>query len=71
MYLPVHIINSIFFIFSTAQSCSQPESEVDFSDVSVKNSDVDGQQRCPLQLSSNIKCVVFPRGDITRFKPAR
>ncbi|XP_026229365.1 5-methylcytosine rRNA methyltransferase NSUN4 [Anabas testudineus] len=54
-----------------AQSCSQPESEVDFSDVSVKNSDVDGQQRCPLQLSSNIKCVVFPRGDITRFKPAR
>ncbi|XP_029309528.1 5-cytosine rRNA methyltransferase NSUN4 isoform X2 [Cottoperca gobio] len=49
----------------------EPEvvSEEESSDVSV--SDLDGQQRSPLQLSTNIKCLVFPRGDITRFKPAR
>ncbi|XP_072219212.1 5-methylcytosine rRNA methyltransferase NSUN4 [Leuresthes tenuis] len=31
--------------------------------------DVDGPS--PLHLSPNIKCFVFPRGDVTRFKPAR
>lgn len=69
------MINSVLFIFSTAQSCSETESEVaareESSGVSVKKPDVDGQQQCPLQLSRNIKCVVFPRGDITRFKSAR
>ncbi|KAG7256490.1 hypothetical protein CRUP_021000 [Coryphaenoides rupestris] len=29
------------------------------------------QDNTPLRLSSNIKCLVFPRGDITRFKSAR
>ncbi|XP_071347697.1 5-methylcytosine rRNA methyltransferase NSUN4 [Trachinotus anak] len=41
------------------------------SDVPVKKSDGDGQLLSPLKLSPNIKCFVFPRGDITRFKPAR
>ncbi|GAA6228547.1 5-methylcytosine rRNA methyltransferase NSUN4 [Lates japonicus] len=41
------------------------------SDVPVKKSDIDGQQLSPLRLSPHIKCAVFPRGDITRFKPAR
>ncbi|XP_040000513.1 5-methylcytosine rRNA methyltransferase NSUN4 isoform X1 [Xiphias gladius] len=58
-----------------AQPCLAQESEAgvegESSDVPVKKSDVDGQQLSPLQLSPNIKCVVFPRGDITRFKPAR
>ncbi|KAM9350067.1 5-cytosine rRNA methyltransferase NSUN4 [Symphorus nematophorus] len=30
-----------------------------------------GQQLSSLHLSPHIKCLVFPRGDITRFKPAR
>uniref|UniRef100_A0A3P8T7E3 5-cytosine rRNA methyltransferase NSUN4 n=1 Tax=Amphiprion percula TaxID=161767 RepID=A0A3P8T7E3_AMPPE len=38
------------------------------TDVSLKKSDVDGQE---INLSPNIKCLVFPRGDVTRFKPAR
>lgn len=31
----------------------------------------DHQQVSSLPFSSNIRCLVFPRGDITRFKPAR
>ncbi|XP_074543915.1 5-cytosine rRNA methyltransferase NSUN4 [Halichoeres trimaculatus] len=31
----------------------------------------DNQLLSPLQLSPNIKCLVFPRGNISRFKPAR
>uniref|UniRef100_A0A665UIF7 5-cytosine rRNA methyltransferase NSUN4 n=2 Tax=Echeneis naucrates TaxID=173247 RepID=A0A665UIF7_ECHNA len=50
-----------------AQPCLEQES----IDHPVKKSDDDAQQLPPLQLSPNIKCVVFPRGDITRFKPAR
>lgn len=65
----------MFFIICAAQPCLAQESEAgvegESSDVPVKKSDVDGQQLSPLQLSPNIKCVVFPRGDITRFKPAR
>ncbi|XP_074506903.1 5-cytosine rRNA methyltransferase NSUN4 [Sebastes fasciatus] len=57
------------------QPCLEQESEVaaeeESSGVSMKKSDTDGQQLSPLQLSPNIKCLVFPRGDITRFKPAR
>nr|XP_020471804.1 5-methylcytosine rRNA methyltransferase NSUN4 [Monopterus albus] len=45
----------------------EEESSVD----AVKKSDLSGQQLSPLQLSLNIKCAVFPRGDITRFKSAR
>uniref|UniRef100_A0A672J5B3 5-cytosine rRNA methyltransferase NSUN4 n=1 Tax=Salarias fasciatus TaxID=181472 RepID=A0A672J5B3_SALFA len=33
--------------------------------------DSDGQQPSGLQLSPNIQCFVFPRGDVTRFQPAR
>ncbi|XP_028988795.1 5-methylcytosine rRNA methyltransferase NSUN4 isoform X2 [Betta splendens] len=60
-----------------AQSCPEPESEVgadkqeESSDGAMKKSDVDDQQRPPFLLSRNINCAVFPRGDITRFKPAR
>ncbi|KAF0047147.1 hypothetical protein F2P81_000780 [Scophthalmus maximus] len=50
-----------------SESVVQEESKED----AVKKSDVDGQQLSPLKLSPNIKCAVFPRGDITRFKPAR
>ncbi|XP_034743463.1 5-methylcytosine rRNA methyltransferase NSUN4 [Etheostoma cragini] len=64
------------FVSDTAtetQPCLEQESEVatDEESVSMKKCDSDGQQRPPLQLSRNIKCLVFPRGDITRFKPAR
>lgn len=53
-----------FFTISAAQ-----RSEV----VAVEESscDADGQQLSSLQLSPHIRCLVFPRGDITRFKPAR
>ncbi|XP_068604880.1 5-methylcytosine rRNA methyltransferase NSUN4, partial [Brachionichthys hirsutus] len=34
-------------------------------------SDGDGQAPAPLQLTPQIKCLVFPRADTTRFKPAR
>ncbi|XP_067461548.1 5-methylcytosine rRNA methyltransferase NSUN4 [Thunnus thynnus] len=58
-----------------AQLCSEQEPEVGFQEesngVSVRKSDVVDQQLSPLHLSPNIKCLVFPRGNITRFKPAR
>ncbi|XP_068197123.1 5-methylcytosine rRNA methyltransferase NSUN4 [Antennarius striatus] len=38
---------------------------------SMKKSDSEGQPPAPLQLTSQMRCLVFPRGDITRFKPAR
>ncbi|KAM4604608.1 5-cytosine rRNA methyltransferase NSUN4 [Polymixia lowei] len=59
-------------------SCTQPEGEGESEgrmegecggDVKISHSD--GQEPAPLHLSPNIKCFVFPRGDITRFKPAR
>ncbi|XP_076600127.1 5-cytosine rRNA methyltransferase NSUN4 [Chaetodon auriga] len=53
-----------------AQPC-EVAAEKESSCVSMKNSDTDGQQLSPLQLSPHIKCLVFPRGDLTRFKPAR
>ncbi|XP_068427049.1 5-methylcytosine rRNA methyltransferase NSUN4 isoform X2 [Clinocottus analis] len=59
---------------SAAQPDMEQESEVagveDASGIS-KKSGIDGQQLSPLHLSPHIKCLVFPRGDITRFKPAR
>ncbi|XP_054452136.1 5-methylcytosine rRNA methyltransferase NSUN4 [Anoplopoma fimbria] len=53
--------------------CLEQESEVAADeDVSIsKKSEIDGQQLSPLHLSPHIKCLVFPRGDLTRFKPAR
>ncbi|XP_070775586.1 5-methylcytosine rRNA methyltransferase NSUN4 isoform X2 [Enoplosus armatus] len=54
-------------------SCLEQESEgaaeEESSGVSMKKSD--GQRFSPLELSPHIRCLVFPRGDITRFKPAR
>ncbi|KAG8014039.1 5-methylcytosine rRNA methyltransferase NSUN4 [Nibea albiflora] len=46
-------------------------SEEESSCVSMKTSDADGQPLPNLQFSPHIKCSVFPRADITRFKPAR
>ncbi|KAM3866390.1 5-cytosine rRNA methyltransferase NSUN4 [Diretmus argenteus] len=45
--------------------------EEESSGVFLKKSDSVDQELPPLRLSPNIKCLVFPRGDITRFKPAR
>ncbi|KAM9323505.1 5-cytosine rRNA methyltransferase NSUN4 [Pholidichthys leucotaenia] len=58
------------FISDRAQPCSELKCE-GTSEVSQGESDVDSQQVSPLRLSSNIKCFVFPRGDVTRFRPAR
>ncbi|XP_047444464.1 5-methylcytosine rRNA methyltransferase NSUN4 [Mugil cephalus] len=41
------------------------------SHVFMTKSDAGDQQLSSPQLSTNIKCLVFPRGDVTRFKPAR
>ncbi|KAM7400942.1 hypothetical protein PAMA_005234 [Pampus argenteus] len=49
------------------QPCSEQEAEVRFEE----KSDIVDQQLSPLHLSPNIKCLVFPRGNITRFKPAK
>ncbi|KAM7379095.1 hypothetical protein PAMP_004669 [Pampus punctatissimus] len=56
------------------QPCSEQEPEVrseESNGVSMKKSDFVDQQLSPLHLSPNIKCLVFPRGIITRFKPAK
>ncbi|CAK6952314.1 -methylcytosine rRNA methyltransferase NSUN4 [Scomber scombrus] len=56
-----------------AQLCSEQEPEVRLEEedgVSLKKSHAD-QQLSSLRLSPNIKCLVFPRGNITRFKPAK
>ncbi|XP_008275991.1 5-cytosine rRNA methyltransferase NSUN4 isoform X2 [Stegastes partitus] len=45
---------------------SEVEAQESSNDVSMKM--FDGQQ---MNLSPNIKCLVFPRGDVTRFKSAR
>ncbi|KAK2822186.1 hypothetical protein Q5P01_022251 [Channa striata] len=61
-------------IHTEAQSCLQEPkvgADEELSGVSMKTSFSASQQHSTLQLSPNIKCVVFPRGDITRFKPAR
>lgn len=54
-------------------SCTEEKSETkeEFTDSSLKSLDTAGLQSSPLQLSPNINCFVFPRGDVTRFKPAR
>ncbi|XP_076000937.1 5-cytosine rRNA methyltransferase NSUN4 [Genypterus blacodes] len=46
---------------------AQPGSDQE-SEVQAESSD---QQPSSIQISPNIKCLVFPRGDISRFKPAR
>ncbi|XP_061587193.1 5-methylcytosine rRNA methyltransferase NSUN4 isoform X1 [Cololabis saira] len=68
------------FISDGAQEAAQPPAEQkpevgtteEFSDDSLQEGAcLDNQQQVPLKLSPNIKCFVFPRGDVTRFKPAR
>ncbi|XP_077412870.1 5-cytosine rRNA methyltransferase NSUN4 [Vanacampus margaritifer] len=56
--------------------CMEQNPEVEFSEksdsTSMEKRDISGQQQLSLpHFSPNIKCFVFPRGDITRFKPAR
>lgn len=65
-----------YIIFSyPAQPSYKPESASDvnnhLNDGPTQSSDVDDPPPSPLKLSPNIRCMVFPRGDITRFKPAR
>ena len=58
------MIHSTFFIISAAQ----------LSEVAAEQGsscDTEHQQLPPLQLGTDIRCLVFPRGDISRFKPAR
>uniref|UniRef100_A0A3B5LNW6 5-cytosine rRNA methyltransferase NSUN4 n=1 Tax=Xiphophorus couchianus TaxID=32473 RepID=A0A3B5LNW6_9TELE len=45
--------------------------EEDSSSVSTVTHGGGSRQPSPLRLSPNIRCLVFPRGDITRFRPAR
>uniref|UniRef100_A0A1A8LLG8 5-cytosine rRNA methyltransferase NSUN4 n=1 Tax=Nothobranchius pienaari TaxID=704102 RepID=A0A1A8LLG8_9TELE len=40
-------------------------------EVSMTSLEFLSQQQYPPQLSPHLKCFVFPRGDVTRFKPAR
>ncbi|CAL8346025.1 unnamed protein product [Merluccius merluccius] len=50
-------------------SATQPEDMVDSGE--TEKSHGGNQDSSPLSLSSDIKCFVFPRGDITTFKSAR
>lgn len=65
------------FIIIDISPCSsyvaQPSPQQESGVVAVKESACvsDNQQLSSVQLSPNIKCLVFPRGDISRFKPAR
>lgn len=59
------------YVAISAAQTSEVSTEEESSCVSMKKSGADGQQLPPLQLSPHIKCSVFPRADITRFKPAR
>ncbi|XP_059199746.1 5-methylcytosine rRNA methyltransferase NSUN4 [Centropristis striata] len=59
------------FLTDTETEESEVAAVEESSNVSMKESGIDGQQETPLQLSRNIKCFVFPRADITRFKSAR
>ncbi|XP_061587194.1 5-methylcytosine rRNA methyltransferase NSUN4 isoform X2 [Cololabis saira] len=67
------------FISDGAQEAQPPAEQKpevgtteEFSDDSLQEGAcLDNQQQVPLKLSPNIKCFVFPRGDVTRFKPAR
>ncbi|XP_061549959.1 5-methylcytosine rRNA methyltransferase NSUN4 [Phycodurus eques] len=56
--------------------CMERDPQVKFSEKSdatslEKHDMIVQQQLSAPHLSTNIKCFVFPRGDITRFKPAR
>ncbi|XP_029930277.1 5-cytosine rRNA methyltransferase NSUN4 isoform X2 [Myripristis murdjan] len=60
--------------FLDEASGGEPEGSMEqeiSSSVSLNKSDSVDEELSPLQLSPNIKCLVFPRGDITRFKAAR
>lgn len=70
------IFSYVQLIVSAEHACMGQDPEVEFSEksesTSVEQRDTFGQdQLSQPHLSPNIKCFVFPRGDITRFKPAR
>ncbi|XP_077373549.1 5-cytosine rRNA methyltransferase NSUN4 isoform X2 [Festucalex cinctus] len=62
-----------FVTDSTEHVCMEQNADVEFSEksdsTSMEKRDISGQHH--LSLPHLIKCFVFPRGDITRFKPAR
>nr|XP_057921971.1 5-methylcytosine rRNA methyltransferase NSUN4 isoform X2 [Doryrhamphus excisus] len=76
-----HFCNDAFVEDLHSQGCTDfitdPDREVQAGQVSeckvekCDDDDVVEQQLSPPHLNPNIKCFVFPRGDITRFKPAR
>lgn len=75
---PMFLLQSCFCRHSIIISCLQPLSMniqlYFFSTVQPSEpgaGDTAYQQSSALQLSPNIRCFVFPRGDISRFKPAR
>ncbi|XP_032422287.1 5-cytosine rRNA methyltransferase NSUN4 [Xiphophorus hellerii] len=66
------ISNGEAFMFpASADHHSEFRPEEDSSSVSTVTHGGGSRQPSPLRLSPNITCLVFPRGDITRFRPAR
>ncbi|PWA13972.1 hypothetical protein CCH79_00017023 [Gambusia affinis] len=66
------ISNGEAFMFpASADHRSEFRPEEDSSSVSTVNHGGGSQQPSSLRLSPNIRCLVFPRGDVTRFRPAR
>uniref|UniRef100_A0A3Q3WGL9 5-cytosine rRNA methyltransferase NSUN4 n=1 Tax=Mola mola TaxID=94237 RepID=A0A3Q3WGL9_MOLML len=54
-----------------AQGCRDFIRDMDTEGRRAPPVDTEHQQLPPLWLGPDIRCLVFPRGDITRFKPAR
>ncbi|XP_008431607.1 5-cytosine rRNA methyltransferase NSUN4 isoform X2 [Poecilia reticulata] len=66
------ISNGEAFMFpASADHHSEFRPEEDSSSLSTVTHGGGSWQPSPLRLSPNIRCLVFPRGDITRFRPAR
>ncbi|XP_038128040.1 5-methylcytosine rRNA methyltransferase NSUN4 [Cyprinodon tularosa] len=65
--------NRSYLMFSSAsfKQGSDLGAEEDSSRVSTVTDEEEEKVESPVRLSPNIKCLVFPRGDVTRFKPAR
>lgn len=58
-------------VISTLQSQGCRDFIRDTREISDESKPDDYPSLDPAGISSNIQCFVFPRGDITRFKPAR
>ncbi|XP_037537427.1 5-methylcytosine rRNA methyltransferase NSUN4 [Nematolebias whitei] len=56
---------------TSSEHIVEGEAKTDPSDSSMSRAEADGLLQSPLQISSNVQCFVFQRGDITRFKPPR